>query len=411
MISAGESAVNNLKNKCHISTGNDGDRFVGIKFETGNIGIWFPIGYHLSDKENILREDILNLFRVLHDFNKQDSSFDKGSFDALKSSPFPIYSYLKIIKKFLSDGRYYIESDPEYRVGATGQISWARTIRNQVGFVKNGNLIFTKAVARHLNPNANKLITQIHKFCVYEAFDKLGWLYIANKPEFPGQHPSIKESIQILTKKISESHNDNEQELFGAMLNMLKYLDEQNSEKNYLFGTDYFERVWEGMIDRAFGIIDKRKFFPKTRWLLDYDNDKEKFPLLPDSIMIYKNKFYVLDAKYYRYGVSGNSDHLPNSTDINKQITYGEYIAKNFQIPNDELFNAFVLPYDMNSNSFEISSEFNKIGEAIGDWKENANNYERIQGIVVDTRFLLYNYLTISDRHKQQFAKIIEQKK
>ena len=55
---------------------------------------------------------------------------------------------------------------------------------------------------------------------VYEAFEKLGWLYVPFKPEPPGPHPTIRESIYILTKKLAASHNDNEQELFRAMKNI-----------------------------------------------------------------------------------------------------------------------------------------------------------------------------------------------
>ena len=315
---------------------------------------------------------------------------------------------MKIITRFLNDGKYYVESDHEYKVGANGQISCSRTVRSQKGIVQNGSLIFTNTVARHLTPNFNKKITQIHKFCVYEAFDKLGWLYITNKPDLPGRCPSVRESIQILTQKISRSHNDNEQELFGAMLNMLKYMDEQNSEKNYLFGTDYFERIWEGMINKAFGIKDKTGYIPKTRWLFDYGKGKENSPLFPDSIMIYKDKIYVLDAKYYKYGQTGNTDDLPGSADINKQITYGEYIARHLQIPNEKLFNAFLLPYNMTDNKFAFESVFGNFGEAVGDWKDNTKNYERVQGIVVDTRFLMYNYLTISENYQKNLAKSIE---
>ena len=169
---------------CHVADGQN--RFVGIKADTDSAEIYFPIGWHLSDDERILREDIITLLRVLHAFMKRDALISARGFNATQNVEFPIHAYLKIITRFLNDGRYYIESEPNYKVGANGQISWARTLRTQKGFVKNGSLIFSKTVARHLNPNADKQITQIHKFCVYEAFDKLGWLYIANKPELPG---------------------------------------------------------------------------------------------------------------------------------------------------------------------------------------------------------------------------------
>lgn len=140
-------------------------------------------------------------------------------------------------------------------------------------------------------------ITQIHRYCGYEAFEKMGWLYVLFMPEKPGMHPGIKESIYILNKKLASTNNDNEQELFTAMRAMLEYMDQKSSETQYFFGTDHFKNVWEKMIDKAFGIEDKTQYFQKTRWLLDYGHDKEKTPLYPDSIMIYKGKYYVLDAK------------------------------------------------------------------------------------------------------------------
>ena len=269
-------------------------------------------------------------------------------------------------------GRYYIESDPEYKTSTKGNTSWPRTVREQRALVqKNGSLVFTNMTVRSVTPNADKQITQIHKFCVYEAFDKLGWLYVPFKPEQPGPHPTIKESIYILTKKLAASHNDNEQELFRAMKNMLEYMDEKSSDKQYFFGTDYFDRIWERMIDKAFGIEDKASYFPRTRWLLDYGANKVKTPLYPDSIMIFRDKYYVLDAKCYRYGWTGDADHLPNGADINKQITYGEYIERTRSVPNDKLFNAFVMPYNMADNLFRLTSPIGNIGEAIGDWRTN----------------------------------------
>jgi hypothetical protein len=61
----------------------------------------------------------------------------------------------------------------------------------------------------------------------------MGWLYVPYMPEKPGPHPDNREAIYILEKKLASTHNDVEQELFSAMVSMLKYMDEKSSEKQY----------------------------------------------------------------------------------------------------------------------------------------------------------------------------------
>lgn len=403
-----------LRERCHVNTNDDGDRFVGVKADSDDAIIYFPIGYQLPDNDDDLRNDINNLFGVLAAFMKEDKVIEKSKFEAPQTVDFPIHAYLTIIRDFLQKARYIIETDPQYQTDTKGRTSWPRTIKDQTALIqRNGSLVFTKMTVRSSTPNANKEITQIHKFCVYEAFEKMGWLYVPFMPEKPGVHPGIKESIFILQKRLASTNNDIEQELFGAMKSMLEYVDKKNADTQYFFGTDDFDHIWEKMIDKAFGIEDKEQFFPKTRWLLDYGPDKEKRPLYPDSIMIYKNKYYVLDAKCYRYGWTANSDHLPNGTDINKQITYGEYLEKVKDIGNDDLFNCFIMPYNKKDNLFHLESNVGNIGEAIGDWRYDLSNpkmknYERIQGIVMDTRYLMYNYIGTPEQQKKELAECIE---
>lgn len=157
------------------------------------------------------------------------------------------------------------------------------------------------------------------------------------------------------------------------MKDMLQFMDEKTSDKQFYFGTDDFDHVWEKLIDRAFGEKDKDKYFPRSRWLLDYGKYKEKRPLMPDTIMIYNDKYYILDAKCYKYGWTGIPDHLPNSSSINKQITYGEYLEKYKGVNADSLFNAFIMPYNMNKNFFELDTVVGNIGEAVGDWRKIRN--------------------------------------
>lgn len=399
----------NIRDRCHVNTNDDGDSFVGVKADTDDAIIYFPIGYQLPPNDDDLRVDINNLLGVLAAFMKEDRVIEVSKFEAPRTVDFPMHAYLKVIRSFLRMGRYYIETDPQFRTDTKGKTSWPRTVREQRALVqKNGSLVFTNMTVRSVTPNANKQITQIHRFCVYEAFEKMGWLYVPFMPDKPGPHPGIKESIYILDKKLVATNDDVEQELFNAMRDMLIYIDERSSDKQYFFGTDYFENVWERMIDKAFGVEDKEQYFPRTRWLLDYGRDKEKRPLQPDTIMIYGDKYYVLDAKLYRYGWDPKPEHLPNSADINKQITYGEYIERTRNLPNEKLYNAFIMPYNKENNLFMLNSNIGNIGEAVSDWKTNVKNYERIQGIVVDTRYLMYNYIGTSERQKKEMAMCIE---
>lgn len=399
----------NIRDRCHVNSNDDGDSFVGVKADTDDAIIYFPIGYQLPANDDDLRVDINNLLGVLAAFMKEDRVIEVSKFEAPRTVDFPMHAYLKVIRSFLRMGRYYIETDPQFRTDTKGKTSWPRTVREQRALVqKNGSLVFTNMTVRSVTPNANKQITQIHRFCVYEAFEKMGWLYVPFMPDKPGPHPGIKESIYILDKKLVATNDDVEQELFNAMRDMLVYIDERSSDKQYFFGTDFFENVWERMIDKAFGVEDKEQYFPRTCWLLDYGRDKEKRPLQPDTIMIYGDKYYVLDAKLYRYGWDPKPEHLPNSADINKQITYGEYIEQTRRLPNEKLYNAFIMPYNKENNLFMLNSNFGNIGEAVSDWKANVKNYERIQGIVVDTRYLMYNYIGTSDQQKKEMAVCIE---
>lgn len=403
-----------IRKNCHVNSNEDGDRFVGIKADSDNAMVYFPIGYELPETDNEIRTDIKHLIQVLSAFTtKNDRLLALNRFAAPQSVDFPINAYKGIIEYYFSiGGKYYVETDATYKTAATGSQDWTRTVRNQMPLVqsKNGvsSFIYTNFVVRSVTPNDTKLITQINRYCVYEAFRRLGWLYVPYMPEEPGPHPDVKTSIDIVQSKLAGTNDDKKRVLFQGMKDMLEYMDEKTSDKQFYFGTDNFDHVWEMLIDRAFGERDKEKYFPRSRWLLDYGKYKEKHPLMPDTIMIYNGKYYILDAKCYKYGVTGIPDHLPNGSSINKQITYGEYLEKYKGVDKNSLFNAFIMPYNMEKNYFKLKSFVGNIGEAIGDWRYNKKYYERIQGIVMDTRYLMYHYSGKPLKEKIALADCIE---
>lgn len=66
----------------------------------------------------------------------------------------------------------------------------------------------------------------------------------------------------------------------------------------------------------------------------------------------------------------------------------------------------FIMPYNAAKNYFGFTTPFGNIGEAVGDWKGDTYYYERIQGIVVDTRYLMYHYTGNSKKKHNSISRI-----
>ena len=404
---------------CHVNTNEEGDRFVGVRIDTDHMTVHFPIGYELSNTDAEVRNDIMNLIRVLSEFTtKTERLISIHKSNSVESVEFPIHAYKYVIEYFFSiGGKYYTETDVVYKTNSKGNQDWSKTFKKQSPLIyqKNGvnNLIYTNFTVRTSTPNDQKLITLINRNCVYEAFQRLGWLYGPYVPEHPGITLDGKTSITILRNKLANTNDDKKKQLFQSMLDILTFMDNKSSDKEFYYGTGEFEWVWEKLIDRAFGVRYKEEYFPRAKWKLKFCKDTETRPLMPDTIMIHDGKYYVLDAKYYKYGITGRSDHLPNGSSINKQITYGEYLEKYKQVNFVLIYNAFIMPYSKNNNLFDLHANVGHIGEATGDWKGESKTheqktYERIQGIVIDTKYLMNNYLGNTEKMKIELVVCIE---
>ncbi|SHJ11538.1 LlaJI family restriction endonuclease [Propionispora hippei] len=382
---------NDLRQRCRVSTNLEGDTFVGIKSEGDGISVCFPLGYRLPNDDKELRQDVVKLIMVLSKYaNRKDQRLPVNQMKRPETVDFPIQAYMSIISDYMGNG-YFTENEVRYKENRRGKISWTRTIKHQKALPQGNSFVYLDYIVKDTVSNDESLISLVHEYCVYESFQKLGWLYTATMPKEPRLRRFDKPMFStIVFDKLGQTFNDKHKELFNSMLAMINYLGDKDVPQQFYFGTERFEYVWEKLIDFTFGVSDKDRYFPRTTWHLRDGGQKDNKALEPDTIMLSGKKIYVLDAKYYKYGVTGVPAHLPESTSINKQITYGEYIATEFG-EDITVYNAFLMPFDRTKERFVTALHMKNIGEGTADWKRSGKEYERVQGILIDVRTLMHN--------------------
>ena len=348
---ANEAEKNNsnfsLKDACIYDAKLNGDEFVGLKYENGKLSVQFPLGYKKSEDNKEIRRNILNLISVLSTFCEHENSFILGSSSKNLSSQFPIHAYMFLISDFMNNG-YYTENESVYRRSPSGKINWSRTIKQIRPQIIQDSPIYLDFITRRTNHNENELISQIHQTLVYESFSKIGWLFSSFMPQKGNLAFKANLFRAVVKSKITHSFDERRLTLFHNMLLVIDYIDSSNEAKTFYFGTENFENVWERLIDTVFGELDKEKFYPKCHWFIEgkgqanLSNDiYKKYSLRPDTIMITNRgkenqKIFILDSKYYKYGVSGFDYDLPGTGSIVKQLAYAEYVENSpSSLPND----------------------------------------------------------------------------
>lgn len=397
------------------------DYFVGIKYENDALRVNFPLGYKKASTEDELKKDVLNLIGVLSSLSDANESFIQAQKIAHKENVvFPIHAYLYLIKEFLTNG-YYFEKEVVYTKSTNGKANWAKTAKQVKPLLQDDSVFYTEFITRKIKHNENELISQIHQYCVWESFSKIGWLFSSLMPVRPRLKFNKNLFLSIIKTKLSQTFNEKTMLLFSYMIDVIEFLDKSGDSKNFTYGTNEFEYIWENMVDSAFGEKNKTKYYSHCYWDIDgkeYSSDQLEFKqsaLRPDTIMITdkgteNQKTFVLDSKYYRYGESKQLNHLPMSGSIIKQIAYAEYIEnkeKEGKLKHSKsIHNAFIMPFESNDSS--INMKF--VGSAYTDYKTGDKSYYKIRAILIDTKWLMENH-NRNDKMIAELAELIERGK
>jgi len=383
------------------------DNFVGVRFHNGSPEVVFPHGYNIPEDEKERRKDVFRLLSVLKRFSDRSDGSKHDTGDDISNLPISAYQY--IIQDFLAHG-YYSEKEIKYIESVKGKINWKRTIQQEQPHIDRSNIVYLNFQTKTNRINKDNLVTHIHEYCVYKSFFKFGWLYFSSDylPRKPRIKADEKMFVSVLRAELNNTFNDEKKILFQSMINVLLDNTGKVDTLNAKIGVTRFEYVWERLIDYVFGEPDKERYFPHATWHIIKGSKLEQSSALePDTIMRYDGKIYVLDAKYYQYGITGWTGDLPQTSSIQKQITYGKHISGMNEVPANNVFNAFIMPFQSKTEEFY---KFVSIGTA--DWESytiESMNYVYVLGILVDTKHLISSYSKHNEIEIEQLSDLIEE--
>ena len=452
------------------SKANSETEFVGIRCEKTKEGgaqetsIIFPLGYFKDDSalrelpEEELRECVVNLFTVLSDPSLQEQIHQDSSVSTFAEehgeSEFPMVSYLNVIRNFLDFG-YLDEKEILYKKGANGKINWGRTIKAVQPVITEDaqNLVYLDFIARKVSYNEDTLITQVHKFCVHDALVKLGFLFGIDPSEEPQLDFDYDLFCNAIHSKLAKTFNDRDLRLLADLARIVEYLAGHKTEDgktadDFYFGVNKFAPVWEAMVDKIFGTVsidEKRANYNPSLKLVAENNqtsegddyqeevgrnaEYKRSTLRPDTIMIRGQDTFVLDSKYYKYGLTRFNSHLPGAESVCKQMAYAEYVETHWNeisgldssnathSQNDALpkpiYNAFIMPCCAENVKekfpnavFSESGLFSmcRVGYIYGDWKnvkDENRPFHKIHCILLDMKSVMRNYANNPDAQNE----------
>lgn len=394
----------------HPVTNKIDDSFVGLKFKGNEIHFYYPETYRFSMDNPNVRNDIIDFLRTIGIAKTASSQISSAFNKTNGEGDFALLSYLWVIKDFLANG-FYVNREKIYKTNQSGRIDWKKTMQSQA-IVSNGNVVFPNITVTVKN-NVDNLLVEIHRFCVKRSIDYIGWLFNLNSAFIEVLHynESIKKLyISTLKKELDHTFDDDKRLRLRHLLNVVTGLDSNNNNKELVYGVDSYPYIFERMIDSIFGTEkDLRDFNPKAKWQLVKNNyaETDSSDLRPDTILKNGEDVYILDSKFYRFGYTGKEEDLPETTSIQKQITYGDYIKRNSKIQIKRIFNAFLLPYDKKRDIFRSDDNLQYIGFAKSTWKNNSEQYEFVHAFLIDLKHVVKTWNRLN--HKEDIEKLIQE--
>jgi hypothetical protein len=372
-----------------IQSNNDlEDSFVGFKIINNKAFFYYPYFYVMPNNQQDRLTEARKILRSLFLTKKtsENSSLfkQKGAFtnNSFESFYFLVDHYYKYKK--------YENNEKKFSINTGGKVEWKKTLKKQPFITENG-YIFNEIVYSK-SKNVDNILSEAYTFAVSKSIDNIGWIFGINNSliiKFPRKNLYLS----ALSKELNNTFNDSKRRLLRHIKNAISGIGDQMENSNFVYGVNSFEYVYESMINYIFSNVKNiQDYYPSAKWVVGSKDIKTR-NLRPDTIIENENEIIIIDSKYYGLD-NEKARRLPQSSDIQKQLTYEEFV-KNYLSKNKRIHNLFLLPKNrisednINLNK-EIGSFISYFGYAVSNWK---GQKAKVHGLLIDLNKLVDDFL------------------
>lgn len=337
-------------------------RYVGL-IQFGKRVLYILPKYCAEVKDNAQSEARMESFRtvmrVIARYKKEASSTgEEDSEDAWHDF---LHVMVELVMDFQANGVYRVNENIN-ELNGKGRIMWPRTIRRVLPLIQDGRPYYMELHTRRKQADTAHIITRLHKYLVWQAWQKLEELHLSDLLELPAitdppdhdeEFSDLEYLVRIIKKEQTQRFDNRRRYLLDLMLRYLEEKEEDTTDGIYLFGKSGFHVVWEEACRVAFGMeksTPEQMEASKPKWNFVGAKDVYRGSALEaDMVKVDGNKqtFTIYDAKYYVPPKGCEAEDIvkkmPGGYDVIKQQLY-ELALKNRYPEYKITQNVFILP-------------------------------------------------------------------
>ena len=333
--------------------------YIGFDLESNAGRFIFPCRYIASGRENAAdagqeKEQKAEAKKIISLIKRVQKEFSLGGSG---DESFQFYSMVWLIRDYIDNG-YYTETERVVRRGDQGRIDWKHTLRHSGIYFDGNNLLYRDFYVQKNRLDEANLLAQIYKCCLAYSAECIGFLYNVSQTERSVFRMDSSADVGFMfyhvQKELGRTFNSYKQMLLRHLLTILKGRQGKIRAVSLCMHDKEFEYVFEFLVNSVFGTEVVQDFYNEYCYVIgDNHNRFSASNLRPDTIMRNPTMngnpdFYVIDAKYYNYGYTGNPRDLPQASAIAKQIGYNYYLRDNYNETDEnrkEFYSIFLLPF------------------------------------------------------------------